>query len=94
MILAEDIDLSTNPVLRWNFRNIVLWSDANGNVKIAKNTSLDSVDGAVSLAMAIGMYLEDTFNLEELMYTEYSDLLNTATPDAKKDEEVNMNKLI
>lgn len=54
----ENISMSENPVLRWNFRNIVLYYDGNGNIKIMKNKSKDSVDGAVSLAMAVGAWLE------------------------------------
>lgn len=57
-IYDENIDLGDNKVLRWNFRNIVLYSDSNGNIKIMKNKSQDAVDGAVSLAMAMGLYIQ------------------------------------
>lgn len=58
-IVEENIKLEKNPVLRWMFRNVVLYQDGNGNIKVMKNKSLDSVDGVVSLAMAVGMYLKD-----------------------------------
>jgi len=64
LILDERITMGKNPVLRWMFRNIVLWQDGNGNVKIAKNKSHDSVDGAVALSMAIAGWLRDNFNFE------------------------------
>lgn len=48
--------LFNNPVLKWNLNNAVIWSDGNGNIKIMKNKSLDSVDGAVSLGMAMAAY--------------------------------------
>jgi phage terminase large subunit-like protein len=43
-----------NGALLWNFRNVVLYIDGNGNIKILKNKSQDSVDGCVSTAMSIG----------------------------------------
>lgn len=57
-IIEEKISMSRNPVLRWMFRNVILFSDGNGNIKAMKNKSLDSIDGVVALAMAMGMYLE------------------------------------
>jgi len=47
-----------NPVMLWNFRNVVLYIDGNNNIKIIKNKSLDSVDGVVSLTMSIGAFLD------------------------------------
>lgn len=65
-IVEESIKLEKNPVLRWMFRNVVLYQDGNGNIKVMKNKSLDSVDGVVALAMAVGMYLKDKENNYEL----------------------------
>jgi len=62
LIFSENINLSKNPVLRWNFRNVVLYTDGNGNIKIVKNKSKDSVDGAVALAMAVGLYAKLNFD--------------------------------
>lgn len=70
-IFAKNIDMSNNPVLRWNFKNIVLWQDGNGNVKISKNKSGDSVDGAVALGMAMGCWLHDNFNMEKEQLEDY-----------------------
>lgn len=56
-IMEEKIILGRNPVLRWMFTNVILYYDGNANIKIMKNKSLDSVDGVVALAMAMGMYL-------------------------------------
>ncbi len=55
LIFNGDIKMK-NPALRWQINNAVIWKDSNGNIKIMKNSSLDSVDGAVSLGMAIGAY--------------------------------------
>ena len=57
MIYDKNIVIQKNPVFAWNIRNIVLYQDGNNNVKFMKNKSLDSIDGAVSAAMAIGAHL-------------------------------------
>lgn len=58
LFFREDIAASDNPVMRWMFRNIVLYYDGNGNIKIMKNKSQDSVDGPIALAMAVGGWLQ------------------------------------
>lgn len=65
LVAEETIDLSDNPVMLWNLRNAVLYIDGNGNIKIMKNKSLDSVDGAVALGMAIGQYIDVHFGDEK-----------------------------
>lgn len=62
MILEKQMSFGKNPVLLWNFRNVVLYIDGNNNIKIMKNKSRDSVDGAVSLGMALGGWL--AYNLD------------------------------
>jgi phage terminase large subunit-like protein len=42
------------------FRNVVLYTDGNANIKVMKNKSNDSVDGVVALGMAMGMYLQNS----------------------------------
>lgn len=58
LLFENKLDLGDNPVLRWNFSNVNLYVDGNGNIKIMKNKSGDSVDGCVSLAMALGGHYE------------------------------------
>lgn len=58
LFYEENIAASNNPVMRWMFSNIVLYYDGNGNIKIMKNKSLDSVDGPVALAMSVGAWLQ------------------------------------
>ena len=50
--------MGTNPVLRWNYDNVVLYHDGNGNIKIMKDKSQDSVDGAVAHAMSVAAWLQ------------------------------------
>ena len=58
VIYDEDIMLGNNPAMTWNMRNVVLYIDGNGNIKIVKNKSKDSVDGVVSLGMAMAGFIE------------------------------------
>ena len=44
-----------NPVLTWNISNAVIVQDPAGARKIAKDKSIEKVDGAVALAMALGI---------------------------------------
>jgi phage terminase large subunit-like protein len=62
----ENLVIGKNPVARWNFRNAVLYVDGNGNIKIVKNKSLDSVDGAVSLGMSFDGWISDNLDVERL----------------------------
>ena len=51
-----------NPALKWNLNNAVPYRDGNANIKLMKNKSLDSIDGAVSLAMAMGGWMTNNMN--------------------------------
>ncbi len=42
--------------LTWNVSNVVVMIDPAHGRKIAKDKSIDRVDGLVALAMAIGLY--------------------------------------
>ena len=57
MIYDGKVSLGNNPVMLWNLRNVVLYQDGNGNIKIMKNKSKDAVDGAVSLGMAFAAWI-------------------------------------
>ena len=45
-----------NPILTWCIANAVVETDAAGARKISKSRSVERVDGAVALAMAIGLH--------------------------------------
>lgn len=76
LIYTENVGMSNNPVLRWNVRNVVMWTDGNGNVKYLKNKSKDSIDGCVSFAMALGMYAEHNFDAVSSMFEELNNTIN------------------
>lgn len=54
-ILNRQLRHGHHPILDWNFSNAVLEVDAAGARKISKRKSTERVDGAVALAMAIGI---------------------------------------
>lgn len=62
----EKLCISDNPVMTWNMRNVVLYIDGNENIKIMKNKSMDSVDGAVSLAMSFGGWIAENIDPERM----------------------------
>lgn len=57
--------------MMWNMRNVTLYSDGNGNIKIVKNKSKDSVDGAVALGMAMGQFIQTNLDMESAALTKY-----------------------
>ena len=72
LVYSEMINLTKNPVLRWHFSNVVLYRDGNGNIKVMKNKSRESVDGVVSLAMAIGLYAKLNFDAVSMVMDGHS----------------------
>lgn len=48
-----------NPVLRWQASNVVIQTDAAGNIKPAKDKSRERIDGVVAFIMAIFLSLRD-----------------------------------
>lgn len=72
MILKGEINLGDNPVIRWMFRNVVVYIDPNANVKLDKAKSRNKIDGVVALVDAIGGWLNaETSNTGEI-YTDHS----------------------
>ena len=57
LTMLEKLNHEGNPVLRWMCSNVMIVSDAAGNIKIDKDKSSEKVDGMVSLAMAMGYYM-------------------------------------
>lgn len=47
---------SSNPVMKWNWKNAVIDFDDNGNYRIKKNESKDSIDGAIAINDAMAFY--------------------------------------
>ena len=55
LILDRRLQHDGNPVMRWCLSNVAIAQDPAGNVKIDRAKAREKVDGAVALAMAIGV---------------------------------------
>jgi len=53
LVLEKRVAHGGNPVLRWNFDNIVVKSDEAGNIKPDKDKATEKIDGAVAAVMAL-----------------------------------------
>lgn len=57
--LQGKLNHANNEVLAWNISNVAIKKDPADNIKIDKNISSERVDGAVALAMALGIAMKD-----------------------------------
>jgi phage terminase large subunit-like protein len=57
-----------NPCLTWNISNAMVISDAAGNRKLDKSKTRFRIDGAVALAMSLGLKSRDTKEVGESAY--------------------------
>lgn len=53
-VLAQELAHGAHPVLRWAASNVAVQTDAAGNIKPAKDKSMERIDPIVALVMAIG----------------------------------------
>lgn len=67
-ILAKTVELDANPVLLWNFRNIVLDFDSQDNVKPNKQKSSEKIDGVAAMVDAVYVWLQ---TLAEPVFSSY-----------------------
>ena len=67
LVLEGQLLHDGNPILTWNLSNIVLDQDPAGNRKMTKGRARERIDGAVALAMAVGLHAkqprEEPFSL-------------------------------
>lgn len=62
MMLRKELDLMNNPVLIWQFGNVVLKMDDNGNIKPNKGKSENKIDGVASLVNAVAVWMDAEAN--------------------------------
>jgi phage terminase large subunit-like protein len=53
LILDKKLNHGGNPVLRWNFDNVMIVPDPAGNIKPDKGKSKQRIDAIVALIMAL-----------------------------------------
>lgn len=58
-VLERDLKHPSNPVLTWNIANAVATMDPAGNRKLDKDKARFRIDGAVALAMGVGLKSRD-----------------------------------
>lgn len=59
LVESGNIVFAFNPVLRWNFSNVVVRPmDSNENIKIDKKKKKEAVDGVVAAVQALGGWME------------------------------------
>jgi len=66
IILQKRLNHGGNPVLRWMCSNVMIQQDPAGNIKIDKKKSKEKVDGMVALVMALGSYMNDPKESNEI----------------------------
>ena len=71
-VMACEVDLMGNPVIRWMFRNVVTITDTNDNVKVDKKKSQDKIDGVVAYSNAVGTHLSMTANPTQSPYSDHT----------------------
>ena len=59
IVLSEKAIFDNNEITRECFRNVVLKSDHNGNVKPVKFLDKKKIDGCIALIQAMGIYLQN-----------------------------------
>lgn len=57
LLLSGRVVIDNNEITRFCFRNVVLKSDHNGNVKPNKGIAKKKIDGVIAMIQALGMYL-------------------------------------
>lgn len=66
-LVYDEAVIIDNEATKWQFGNIKLYIDGNGNYKFMKNKSLDSIDSPVAIVTGLAAWL-NTLNEEELNY--------------------------
>ena len=59
LLLTKQVVIDNNPILRWNFENVVLRTDYNGNCKPDKAKSGSKIDGVIASIQALAAYMKD-----------------------------------
>jgi len=74
-ILTGSVDIDSNPITEWMYRNIVLDMDSQENIKPNKQKSANKIDGVVTQIMSIYAFIVKNVNPEPVHYWERDGLL-------------------
>lgn len=67
LLLSGKAIVDNNEITRWCFKNVILKSDYNGNVKPNKSINAKKIDGAIAMIQALGMYLDTPHYANEII---------------------------
>jgi len=70
MVKEHKLNFLNNPIIRWMFRNVVIYMDPNNNYKPDKGKSRNKIDGVVALCDAVGLWLTKTSAGTGQVYTD------------------------
>ena len=70
LVKEHKLNFLHNPIIRWMFRNVVIYMDPNNNYKPDKGKSRNKIDGVVALCDALGLYLTKTSEGSGQVYTD------------------------
>lgn len=67
LILSGKAVIENNEITRFCFKNVVLKSDYNGNVKPNKSIDKKKIDGVIAMIQALGVYLQTPHYTNEII---------------------------
>ena len=70
-VLKVELNFMSNPILRWNMKNVVIYTDPNANIKLDKARSRNKIDGVVACVDAIGGWLNLTAGKTNEIYVSH-----------------------
>ena len=71
MVLKTELNFLNNPIIRWMMRNVVIYTDANANIKLDKARSRNKIDGVVACVDAVGGWLNLTAGKTNEIYVSH-----------------------
>ena len=85
-VIQGNLNFLHNPVIRWMFKNVVIYRDPNDNIKLNKGKSREKIDGVVATVDAIGAWLNDTAG-QQKFYDESHSLKSINLNDLDDEED-------
>lgn len=67
LMLSGKVKMDNNEISRFCFRNVVLKSDHNGNIKPNKDARGKKIDGVIAMIQALGIYLSSPHYSNEII---------------------------
>lgn len=62
LLMSDHVVIDKNPLVRWEFNNVVMKYDFQGNVKPSKEVNQNKIDTIISMIQALGGHLKENGN--------------------------------